>query len=75
MSKHPIFKSLLRDKTRKLLSDWLLYKANTIVKIEQETGLSQTWLAMFEKGEVTNSDVGRVETLYNYLSEKPLEVL
>lgn len=74
MSKHPIFKSLLRDKTRKLLSDWLLYKANTIVKIEQDTGLSHTWVSMFEKGQINNMDVGRVETLYTYLSKKPLEL-
>jgi hypothetical protein len=74
MKPHPIFKSKLKEKTRILLAENLKLKAQTYEHIAKETGLSATWVAMFSRGELKHTDVGRVETLYNYLSTAPLNV-
>lgn len=71
---HPIFNSLLRNRTRELLKEHLKLKAHTYLTISNDTNLSPTWVAMFDRGEINHTDVGRVETLYNYLSPLPLEV-
>jgi len=71
---HKIYNSKLRNKTKSLLTEWLKLKANTLTKIEQDTGLSSTWIAMLDRGQINHSDVGRIEALYNYLSPTQLEV-
>lgn len=71
-SVHPVFPSVLRDKTRILIS-----KADrklTYVVIAKATGLSEQWIGQFANGRLKAPDVGRVETLYNYLSDTPLKV-
>ncbi len=71
--KHPIFKSEVRDKTKALLAEYLKYKENTFAKISNDTGLSETWISMFARNKLKHTDIGRVETLYNYLSPLRLE--
>ncbi len=64
------FKSELRNKTIQLLK-------NTHIELKQisaDTGLSDTWLSAFKLGQLSHSDAGRIETLYNYLNKKPLKV-
>lgn len=69
---HPIYNSELRNRTRKLVNDYLILKANTYIEISKATGLSPTWIAMFARGELNHTDVGRVEILHDFLSNKSL---
>lgn len=57
-----------------MLVEHLKLKANTYNKISTDTNLSETWLSMFARNELKHTDVGRVETLYNYLSSTPLQI-
>lgn len=66
----PIFKSELRNKTIRLLK-------NTHIELKQiskETGLSESWLSSLKLEQLSHSDVGRIETLYNYLNKFYLKV-
>jgi hypothetical protein len=71
---HPQFQSSLRDKAQELLNEYLRYKTNSIIQISIDTKLSTTWIGMFSRNEIKHTDVGRVETLYNYLNKQPLKV-
>lgn len=65
-----IFQSKLKDKTQELLQDThILLKT-----ISHDTGLSESWLSAFKLGLKIHPDVGRIETLYNYLSNTQLKV-
>jgi DNA-binding Xre family transcriptional regulator len=66
----PKFKSELRNKTIKLLNDTHI----ELKQIAKETGLSESWLSALKLGHLSHSDVGRVETLHNYLNKSPLKV-
>ena len=66
----PTFKSELRNKTIKLLQNTHI----ELKTISQDTGLSESWLCRLKLGQLSHSDVGRVETLHNYLSNSPLKV-
>lgn len=66
------FPSKLEDKARLLLCN--APRNITFVKIAKDTGLGVNWLSDFSMGQLKHPSAGRVETLYNYLSEKPLEV-
>lgn len=70
MKKRKTFPSVLKDRTRELLK--LLDRAITLKEIAQATGLSEQWVGMFSRDEIDAPDVGRVETLYNYLNKSPL---
>lgn len=74
MKPHPIFNSELRNKTKVLLANYLKLKANSAAKISKETGLSENWILMLARNELKHTDVGRIETLYNYLSHTPLQI-
>ena len=65
-----IFKSSLRNKTIGLLRDTHI----ELQQISKDTGLSDTWLSALKLGQLKHSDVGRIETLYNYLSNTSLKV-
>jgi hypothetical protein len=67
-----VFPSKLEDKTRLLLCT--APRKLSFAKISADTGLTGNWLSDFSMGQLTHPSVGRVETLYNYLSKKPLEV-
>lgn len=71
MRHHPKFKSELKKKTIELINS---LENSNISQIARDTGLSETWIRMFARNELTHSDVGRVETLYNYLNKIPLSV-
>ena len=53
-------------KTRSVL---LTYK-----KIERDTKISEGWLRIFIRGKILNPGVRQIQTLYEYLSKKKLEV-
>lgn len=72
MKPHPIFHSELKLKTRVLLLDHL--KNATYDSVAKATKLSPTWVAMLARNELKHTDVGRVETLYNFLSPTVLKV-
>ena len=65
-----IFKSELRNKTIRLLKGTHI----ELKQISGDTGLSESWLSNFKLDQVSHSDAGRIETLYNYLNDKPLKV-
>jgi len=64
------FPSELEDKTRKLLKE--LPRQIKYRHISEATGIKVTWLCDFASGKLKLPSVGRVETLYNYLSPTPL---
>lgn len=72
MKKRKTFPSLLKNKTRELLSS--LDRAITFKEIANETGLSEQWIGMFSRDEIDAPDVGRVEALYSYLNKSPLVI-
>ena len=67
--KHPVFQSVIRDRTKRLLREFLKLKCNTCMSIARETGLSETWVTMFYNNQMKHTDIGRVETLHDYISE------
>ena len=64
------FKSELRNKTIQLLKDTHI----ELKQISADTGLSDTWLSALKLGQLSHSDVGRIETLYSYLTKSSLKV-
>lgn len=66
----PKFKSQLKNKTIKLLQDTHI----ELKQISKDTGLSESWLSALKLGQLSHSDVGRIETLHNYLNNSPLKV-
>ena len=66
------FPSKLEDKARLLLCN--AHRGLTFVKIAADTGLTENWLSDFSMGQLKHPSVGRVEAVYNYLSDAPLEV-
>ena len=42
--------------------------------IVEATGLKSAWITDFSKGRIDSPNVDYVETLYNYLADKPLDV-
>lgn len=57
-----------------LLAEHVKLRANSYSKIAEATGLSENWIIMFNHGKIKHSDVGRVETLYNFLSPVKLDI-
>ena len=74
MKPHPIFRSEVREKTKQLLAEYLKLKGQTYARISKDTGLSENWISMFARNQLKHTDIGRVETLYNYLSPSKLAV-
>jgi hypothetical protein len=66
----PIFKSNLKSKTQHLLKNTHI----ELKKISNDTGLSTSWLSAFKAGQLIHTDVGRVETLYSYLTNSEIKV-
>lgn len=66
----PKFNSKLRTDAIRLLKHTHI----ELKQISKDTGLSESWLSLLRQGRITHADVGRVETLYNYLSDTPLKV-
>lgn len=65
-------KTSLRDKTLTLLQERSVKLK--ITKIYEDTGLSKTWLFKFYQGKTPNPGVNNIQTLYEYLSKKQLDV-
>jgi len=61
--------SLMRT-TRSMLQKTTLSHA----EISRATGLTPSWLSRFAAGALHGASADKVETLYNYLSGKKLEV-
>ncbi len=68
MKPHPIFQSSIRDRTKRLLAEYLKYKGNTCAAVSTATGLSETWVSMFHLGKLKHTDIGRVEKLHDFVS-------
>lgn len=62
----------LRGKVLDLLAN--RPREQTLKAIAEATELPEAWLKVFAQGRIYDPSVNRVETLYNYLSEKPLDV-
>ena len=62
----------LRDRALELLAN--RPRDMTLKHIADTTGLPEAWLKLFARDKIADPSVNRVETLYNYLSEKPLDV-
>jgi hypothetical protein len=67
--KHPVYQSVIRDRTRRLLREFLKLKRNTFGSIARDTELSETWIAMFHNNKIKHTDIGRVERLHDYVSD------
>ncbi len=63
--------SVFLERTLELLKN--RSKNITYALIEEETGLKQSWLESlnFKRNEGLDPGIRRIETLYNYLNEKP----
>jgi len=72
MRNFPKFHSELEAKTLELLDN--LPRNVDLKDVAAATGLSSSWLTQFATKQLVHPSVGRVETLYNYLSPKKLQV-
>ena len=72
MKKRNTFPSVLKDKTRELLRE--LPREIAFTDIARDTKLSAQWIGMLSRDEILAPDVGRIETLYNYLNKSPLSI-
>lgn len=48
--------------------------SKTQLEIYKHTDIAPNWVYMFVNGQIPDPSVNRIEVLYNYLSETPLEV-
>jgi hypothetical protein len=72
--KHKVFPSAIQEKTLVLLSE--LPRHITLKEVANATGLSHAWLSDFSMQKLKHPSIGRVEALYNYLTNKNIaEVL
>lgn len=63
----------LRDTTLKLLKERSIQI--TLEKICNDTGLNLSWLELFSgKTGIKDPSVNKIQTLYEYLSGKPIEL-
>lgn len=51
-----------------------LLKSKNLLEVYSSTGISFYWLRKFAAGEFKNPSVNRVQSLYEFLAEKPLFV-
>jgi hypothetical protein len=72
MKKFKKFPSKLEAKTRELL--FALPRSVHFKEVAKDTGLTENWIGMFLSGKIPNPGAGRVETLYEYLAKKPLDL-
>lgn len=70
MKNTPKFHSELEKRTLILLEK--LPRNVDLKNVAAATGLSSSWLSQFATKQLIHPSVGRVETLYNYLSPTPL---
>lgn len=70
MAAFPVYPSTLKEKTAELVRlQTLSYKV-----LSEQSGLSETWIRMFARGELKLADVGKTQKLYEFLTNKKLEV-
>ena len=62
----------LRDKTLDLIQNRSVKL--TFLVMSAETGIGERWMRMFSKDQIPNPGVNTIQTLYEYLSKKKLEV-
>jgi hypothetical protein len=65
-------KTSLRDKTLEMLQNRSVKL--TFTQISKETGLNETWIGAFHQNRVPNPGVNFVQTLYEYLSKRQLDI-
>lgn len=68
----PTHPSTLKEKTQALA--WKRLRNTTIKDLSDQTGLSPTWLHTFAQGKIKLADVGKVQKLYEFLTNKKLDV-
>jgi hypothetical protein len=64
--------STLLERTRELLKEEA--KSRTLMEIHKETELPFYWLRKVASGETKDPSVNRIQTLYEHLSGKKLEL-
>jgi len=62
----------LYEKTRELLK--ARPATMTFATIEQETGIKESWLRMFNRGKIEDPSVNTIQKLYEFLSGSKLRV-
>lgn len=71
-SSYPAHRSSLKEKTEALA--WERLRITTLKDLSEQTGLSATWLHTFAHGKLKLADVGKTQKLYEFLTNKKLEV-
>jgi hypothetical protein len=66
------YKPRLRDKVLTLLEE--RPRSLTLKDVAEGSGLPEAWLKSFASRKINDPSVNRVETLYTYLTGKPLDV-
>lgn len=69
-------KAFKRGKLHARTLELLKARARTVTlkSISEETGLEEFWLSKFQNETINDPSVNRIETLYEHLSGKSLEV-
>lgn len=62
----------LRDKTLDLLRNRPAWK--TYTQIAEDTKIPVGWIKEFSRGTMNGPDVNRIETLYEHLAQKPIDI-
>lgn len=62
----------LRDATLNLVTNRPAHLK--LKQIADDTGVPEGWLKIFAQGRIEDPSVNRIETIYNYLSDKTLKV-
>ncbi len=71
-TKFKIFPSTIKDKTIELIKN---RKPTIELKsIAKATGVSESWLSLFARNGIPKPDIGRVQTLYEYMSNNKIKI-
>lgn len=82
MAEHRVFPSRLRDETINLLYQKVdairkgkgVTSKKAFVDISKATDMSVNWLYLLANDKIKQPDVGRIETLYCYLTNQPFVI-
>ena len=71
-SSYPSYPSSLKARTEALILKRI--KVTTFRELSKQTGISTSWLHDFAHGKLKLADVGKVQKLYEFLTNKKLEI-
>ena len=66
------FPSKLHAKVKRLIQD--APRSMSYIDMAKGTGLSEVWIGMLANNKIDHPSAGRLEALYNFLSDTPFKI-